>query len=226
MLPVGSQLSGWLPMINAFTRVTVPRLLKMPPPAVAVLPITRLLTSFSAPPTSGIGPGRGTPLAMPPPSPPARLKATTLLMRVRVVGADPGSPWALMIPPPEATRPLPAAALPFTWLLVTVIVPWFTMPPPLVWLAVLLLTWVRFRTATPPFAMPPAAIGGPMVPGGAVAVLPFTWLLFRMRWLVPGGMPPLPFPLWMPPPPALGAVFPVTRLLLRVRKLLVPEKLM
>ena len=31
-------------------------------------------------------------------------------------------------------------------------------------------------------------------------MLPFTWLLFRVRWLVPGGMPPLPFPLEMPPP--------------------------
>ena len=81
-----------------------------------------------------------------------------------------------MIPPPEATTPLPAAVLPVTWLLMRVIFPWFTMPPPLVWLAVLLLTWVFFRTATPPFAMPPAAIGGPPSPqaryrgGGRVAV--------------------------------------------------------
>ena len=62
-------------------------------------------------------------------------------------------------------------------------------------------------------------------------------------------MPPLPFPLeipppfndvlpftwlllrvtepsrfWMPPPPALGAVLPFTWLLLRVRKLLLSEK--
>lgn len=50
-------------------------------------------------------------MAMAPPSPPARLKVTWLLMRVRVVGADPGSPWALMIPPPEGTRSAPAAVL-------------------------------------------------------------------------------------------------------------------
>ena len=88
---------------------------------------------------------------------------------------------------------------------IRVMVPWFTMPPPLVWLAVLLLTCVLFRTVTPPFAMPPAAIGGPLIdPGwgtGAVAVLPFTWLLFRVRWLGPGGTtPPAPFPLEIPPP--------------------------
>jgi len=125
----------------------------------------------------------------------------------------------------------------------------FTMPPPLVWLAVLLLTWVLVRTAAPPLAMPPAAIGGPPAPGAAVAVLPFTWLLVRVRWLVPGGMPRcrsgwrcrppfkevLPFTwllftvtvpsrFWMPPPPAFGAVLPVTLLLFRVRKLLIPEK--
>ena len=120
------------------------------------------------------------------------------------MGADPGGPWALMIPPPEAMTPLPAAVLPFTRQLMRVICPWFTMPPPLVTLAVLLSTWVFFRRATPPFAMPPAAIGGPLIgPGwgtGAVAVLPFTWLPFKVRWLVPGGVPPLPFPLEMPPP--------------------------
>ena len=65
---------------------------------------------------------------MPPPSPPARLPFTSLLLRLRVVGADPGGPWALMIPPPEANRPLPAAVLPFTWDLFRVIVPWFTIP--------------------------------------------------------------------------------------------------
>ena len=64
--------------------------------------------------------------------------------------------------------------LPFTSDLFRVIVPWFTMPAPLVWLAVLLSTAVLFRMASPPFAMPPAAIGGAPGPGGAVAVLPST----------------------------------------------------
>src|SRR6266516_1038006 len=175
-----------------------------------------------------------------------------LLLRVRTVPTEPGGPWALMMPPPEANRPVPAAVLPFTSDLFSVIVPWFTMPAPLVWLAVLLSTWVLLSTASPPFAMPPAAIGGPpWDPGwgaGAVAVLPLTWLLLSTRWLVSGGMPPLPFPLampppfsevlpltwllltvtvpsrsWMPPPPALGAVLPFTWLPFRVRKLLVAE---
>jgi len=75
--------------------------------------------------------------------------------------------------------------LPFTSDLFRVIVPWFTMPAPLVWLAVLLSTAVLFRMASPPFAMPPAAIGGAPGPGGAVAVLPSTWLLLSTRWLVP-----------------------------------------
>ena len=69
-----------------------------------------------------------------------------------------------------------------------------------------------------PFAIPPAAIGGPPSdPGwgaGAVAVLPSTWLLFRVRWAVPGGTPPLPFPLAMPPP--FSELLPLTWLLLRV----------
>ena len=78
-----------------------------------------------------------------------------------------------------------------------------------------------------------------------MAVLPSTSLLFRVSWLVPGGTPPLPFPLempppfsevlpstwlllrmavpsrfWMPPPPALGAVLPSTWLPFRVSELL------
>src|SRR5262245_32900514 len=170
------------------------------------------------------------------------------------VSAAPGGPCALMMPPPEAKRPLPAAVLPFTSDLFSVIVPWFTIPAPLVWLAVLLFTSLLFSTASPPFAMPPAAIGGPPpepgVGAGAVAVLPSTWLLFSVRWLVPGGMPPLPFPLempppfrevlpltwvllsvtdpsrfWIPPPPALGAVLPFTWLPLRINTLLVSLKL-
>ena len=72
---------------------------------------------------------------------------------------------------------------------------------------------VGLCTASPPFAMPPAAIGGPPDPGGAVAVLPLTWLWLSTRWLVPGGMPPLPFPLAMPPP--FSEVLPLTWLLLR-----------
>src|SRR5689334_9372583 len=164
-------------------------------------------------------------------------------------------PKLKMPPPPEATRPLPAAVLPFTSDLLRVIDPWLTMPAPLVWVAVLKLTSLLLRTASPPLAIPPAAIGGPPCePGcgtGAVAVLPSTWVLFRTRWLVPGGMPPLPFPLeipppfndvlrftwlllrvtepsrfWMPPPPALGAVLPFTWLLFSVRKLLLLEKFM
>src|SRR5215831_9232082 len=114
------------------------------------------------------------PLAMPPPLPPARLLLTWLLLMVSVVGTDPGGPWALTIPPPEATGPLPAAVLPFTSDLFRVIVPWFTMPAPLVWLAVLLSTLVLFKVALPPFAMPPAANGGPSSSPWVMAVLPFT----------------------------------------------------
>src|SRR5215468_3811071 len=180
------------------------------------------------------------PLAMPPPLPPAVLLFTWLLLMVRVVGTVPGGPWALTIPPPEATGPRPAAVLPFTSDLFRVIVPWFTMPAPLVKLAVLLSTLVLFNVALPPFAMPPAAIGGPPSPPGwgtgAMAVLPFPSDMFKMSWLVTGsGAPPLPGPLaipppfrevlpstwlllrvavpsrfWMPPPPALGAVLPST----------------
>ena len=149
------------------------------------------------------------PLAMPPPKPPARLLLTVLLLRVKDVGSDPGSPWALTIPPPDARTPLPAAVLPFTSDLFSVIVPWFTIPAPLVTLEVLLSTALLFRTALPPFAMPPAAIGGAPGPGGAVAVLPSTWVLLRTSWLVPGcAAPPLPFPLEMPPP--FSEVLPLT----------------
>src|SRR5690242_4157099 len=249
MVPGGSQLSGLLPVIEVADRVTVPPELKMPPPRVAVLPVTWLWFKVTGPPTMGIGPGRGTPLAMPPPTPPARLLFTMVLLRVKMADpAAPGGPWALIMPPPEASRPVPAAVLPFTSDLLSVIVPWFTIPAPPVKLVVLLSTWLLFSTASPPLAMPPAAIGGPS-PGAAVAVLPLTWDLLSTRWLVPGGMPPLPFPLempppfsevlpftwlllrvavpsrfWMPPPPAFGAVLPFTWLLLRVSTLLVPEK--
>src|SRR5689334_513001 len=158
------------------------------------------------------------------------------------------------MPPPEATTPLPAAELPFTSELLSVIDPWFTIPPPLVKLAVLLFTLLLFSTASPPFEIPPAAIGGaggpPGVGTGAVAVFPLTCVLVTIRWLVAPGRPPFPGPLemppafsellpftrlfltvsvpsrfWMPPPPAFGAVFPFTSLLLIVTMLLVSEKL-
>jgi hypothetical protein len=40
MLPGGSQLSGLLPVTDVADKVTVPPLLKMPPPWLAVLPVT------------------------------------------------------------------------------------------------------------------------------------------------------------------------------------------
>src|ERR1022692_2522594 len=127
---------------------------------------------------------------------------------------------ALRIPPPDAVPPFPAAVLWFTLDQLMVIVPWLTMPAPLVVVAVLLSTWLALRTALPPLAMPPAAIGGPC-PGagtGAVDVLPSTWLRLSTSWLVPGGAPPeappLPLPLEMPPP--LSEVLPSTWLALRV----------
>ena len=42
MVPVGSQLSGVLAVMDVADRVTVPPLLKMPPPWAAVLPVTSL----------------------------------------------------------------------------------------------------------------------------------------------------------------------------------------
>ncbi len=112
--------------------------------------------------------------------------------------------------------PLPAALLPFTSDLLSVIDPWLTMPAPLVCWATLLSISLLLMTALLPLAMPPAAMGGPLPvgPGRAVAVLPSTWLLFRTSWPVPGGVPPLPLPLEIPAP--LGAVLPSTSLLLRV----------
>src|SRR6266487_2904322 len=70
------------------------------------------------------------------------------------------------MPPPEASRPLPAAVLPFTSELFRLMVPWLTIPAPLVWLAVLSSTSVLLSTASLPLAMPPAAMGGPSPPGG------------------------------------------------------------
>ena len=63
--------------------------------------------------------------------------------------AEPGGPSALKIPPPEANRPLPAAVLPFTSDLLRAIVPWLTMPAPLVWVAVLLSTSLLLRQRCP-----------------------------------------------------------------------------
>ena len=122
---------------------------------------------------------------------------------------------ALRMPPPEPANPEPSARLPSTSDLLIFIEPWLTIPPPLAAVAVLLSTSVLFRVASPPFAMPPAAIGGPSPGCGTeVAVLPSTWLLFNTSSLVPGGLPPLPLPLAMPPP--LRELFPLTRLLLSV----------
>jgi len=101
-----------------------------------------------------------------------------------------------------------------------VIVPWFTMPAPLMVVAVLFSTSLPLMKALPPFAMPPAAIGGPVIGGGtgAVAVLPFTWLKKIVSCAVPGGgppgPPPAPLPLAMPPP--LRDVLPLTWLTLSV----------
>jgi hypothetical protein len=69
------------------------------------------------------------PLAMPPPSPPAVLLFTRLLLRVRT--PLPGKPGlALRFPPPEATGPCPAAVLWFTSEVLRVITPWLTMRSP------------------------------------------------------------------------------------------------
>ena len=97
--------------------------------------------------------------------------------------------------------------LPFTSLLFRVIVPWFTMPPPLVWLAVLLSISLVLRVALPPFAMPPAPAAGSA--GGRVAVD----LGLDHQDAGPGSAWP-PLPLAMPPP--FGEVLPLTWLLLRV----------
>src|SRR5262245_34088218 len=85
-VPGGAQLFGVVPVTDVAARVTVSSVLKMPPPSAAVLPVTWLGFKVSAPPGSGIGAGRGMPLAMPPPSPPAWLLFTVLLLMVRVVG--------------------------------------------------------------------------------------------------------------------------------------------
>lgn len=69
------------------------------------------------------------PLAIPPPSPPAVLLFTSLLLMVStpLMGAFVMTPiLTLTMPPPEATALLPAAVLPFTCDLFSVIVPWFT----------------------------------------------------------------------------------------------------
>ena len=138
-----------------------------------------------------IGILEGNPFRIPPPKPPALFPFTWLKLMVRMplTGAPVSGPMsAFTIPPPDAVPPFPAAVLWFTSDQLMVIVPWFTMPAPLVVVAVLFSTSLPVMTAFPPFAMPPAAIGGP-VPGagtGAVAVLPFTWLRKIVSELVPG----------------------------------------
>src|SRR5215472_16800273 len=89
IVPGGSQLSGVLPVTAVFDNVTDPPELKMPPPWAATLPVTWLLCDVTAPPSSGVP---ETPLASPPPSPPARLSFTRLLLRLRVVEPVPGGP--------------------------------------------------------------------------------------------------------------------------------------
>src|SRR4029078_9082494 len=90
---VGSQLCGLLPVTAELDSATVPPELKMPPPWAAELPVTWVFFSVTAPPARGIGPGKGTPLAIPPPSPPALLLFTRLLLRVRMpVSTAPGGP--------------------------------------------------------------------------------------------------------------------------------------
>src|SRR6266568_3609007 len=183
MVFVGSQLSAWLCM-------------------------TWLFFSVRSPPASDIGPGRRTPLAMPPPYPPALLSLIRLRVIVRTAAAVPGGPWALTIPPPEPATPLAAAVFRFTSECFTVIAPWFTIPAPIPLGALFLSTLLKAITASLPLAMPPAAIGGPSPPGPAVAVLPLTWLCRTTRWAVRSGAPALP--LAMPPP--LSDVLPLTRL--------------
>ena len=124
--------------------------------------------------------GEGNPLRMPPPKPPALFPLTwlKLIVRTPLGGLVPGPALAFKIPPPDAVPPVPAAVLWFTSDQLIVIVPWFTMPAPLMVVAVLFSTSLPVMKALPPFAMPPAAIGGPVIGGGtgAVDVLPFTWL--------------------------------------------------
>ena len=69
---VGSQLSTWLSVTFDLIRVTVPPLLKMPPPWAAVLRLTSLCFSVTSPPGS-MG---ARPLEIPPPLPPALLPST------------------------------------------------------------------------------------------------------------------------------------------------------
>jgi len=95
MEPVGSQLSTTLPVTAESCSVTLPPLLKIPPPWAALLLFTWLCLIVRSPPNKGGGPGgRGTPFAMPPPYPPALLWLTWLWSIVRTDGVVPGGPWA------------------------------------------------------------------------------------------------------------------------------------
>src|SRR3954453_23591539 len=67
----GAQLVGLLPVIDACERATVPPELKMPPPLLAVLPVTSLWFSLTGPPGRAFGPPSTRPLLIPPPLPPA-----------------------------------------------------------------------------------------------------------------------------------------------------------
>ena len=78
----------------------------------------------------------------------------------------------------------------------------------------------RLSTMVHPLAIPPAAMGGPLIdPGGgtgAVAVLPFTWLQLMVTEPLHGGPAALPLPLEIPPP--LRDVLPLTWLALTVTR--------
>ena len=151
--------------------VSVPPLsVQMPPPSLAVLPVTLLLLSVSV----------ALVLKMPPPSSPAVLSLTVLLLTVSLAGKW-GSPPELTIPPPSRMTPA-TVVFPMTVLLLTVTVPpWLEMPPPKSppWLSltVLLLT-VSLPEA---LKMPPAS-----------PLLPVTVLLLTVTVPPSFVMPPPP----------------------------------
>src|SRR5207244_5689917 len=145
-----------------FLMFVVPPLLKMPPPAPAVLALTVLFVNvsvllFKMPPpvvalelplTGLLVSVRVPPLKMPLPLP-AVLPLTVLFVTV--------APVLLKMPPPTAL-----AVLPLSVLFVTVSVPWLRMPPPLPAVLPLTVLFVRLTVAVlllriPPPAEPPGA---------------------------------------------------------------------
>ena len=107
------------------------------------------------------------------------------------------------------------AEFPSTSVVVTVIVPWLKIPPPMPPVPTLEFTSLLVIVARPPLAMPPAA--WPPIP--LVATLWSTLLLVTTSVLLAPGAPPFPLPLAMPPP--LAEVLPLTSLLMTLR---VPER--